>query len=112
MTGQTLSDLHLANNPGQPAGDQRNTRQDWYGQHSKQRHQTSLGQAGQTSRNIRNVQHKLSQMIRSNSKAQEQTQYKRHTAIGHTYPTEVGVQYAYKQEADNNHPKQASNHTA
>ena len=61
----------------QPVGEKRNTRLvEQNGQHSKHRHRTSLGQAGQTSRNIRNFQQNLSQRM-NNSKAQEQKQYKR-----------------------------------
>ena len=46
------------------------------GQHSQQRHQTSLGQAGQTLRNIKSSQHSSSQMMKNNNKAQEQKQYR------------------------------------
>ena len=70
----------------------------------RRRHQTSLGQAGQTLRNIRSSQHNLSQMMRNKQKQHKHPSNQHHrrysSTTRHTSLTGVGVQYAYKQDAD------------
>ena len=99
----------------QPVGGERqHARLKMNGQHSQQRHQTSLGQAGQTLRNIRSSQHSSSQMMKNNNKAQEQKQYRRPSnlhrsrfwsTMSHRSWCPICVQARGRQ---NNHPKQHS----